>query len=110
DVPSLLLGDGRDAGQRLAVWASRSSGIADHENTWMGRHRKICLYLHAAGTIALGAEPLGHQGGFDTGGPHIASADVVAERDSGAITIHYAGVEANFDAELLQRAPCPCPK
>ncbi len=57
-IGALLLGSRRHPGHGSAVLAQDQGRVADDEDLRSARQREIGIYLHAAGTIFLRAQPL----------------------------------------------------
>ena len=68
-VPALLLGDLRDARQRLAGLMRERREVAGDEHARMARHREIGLDDHAAGAIEAGPEIARQRRRRHAGGP-----------------------------------------
>src|SRR5689334_17456630 len=57
DVPTLLLGDGRDARKWPPVRAHAGGGVADREDGWAARHAEHRIDEDSPGAIGFAAEP-----------------------------------------------------
>jgi hypothetical protein len=69
NVRALLLGDRREAGQRLAIRSSQRRSVANDEDLGMAGQRQVGLHEHAAGAIVRGTEPVRRRRGHYAGSP-----------------------------------------
>ena len=105
DIGALLLGGGRDAGNRLPIRAKDNRRVADRENLGMSRDRQVGFSLETSNPVRRSVEPLGGGRGLNAGGPddRRRSQPFPAEDDALGVAFRDWFLKHDLDAQLLQR-------
>ncbi len=104
NVFTLLLGNGCDARQRLAIPSGGERRVTDHKDIRMTRNRQIRGHFHPSCAIGVDVKPSAGRRRHDPGCPHDRTRldALFPEEDRGATATGHCRTQPYLDAELVQ--------